>query len=537
MIDVRIDSIIYQSQVYYTNLVNELVENKKLGKANDASWTKADTISGYLDALNYRDNLVEEEDITNVNYILECLIILCELNQYPVAAPIEFQEPPAVLTGIPGDPGDDGPPGPQGEAGLATDFQVTTITVPTVVDSFDLTDARGARWDYVLYKSTNEQRSGSILGSWTADGSTIEFFDSSTEDIIGSTEDLTFEVELLAGDIRLKAVPAAGSWTVIGSRYFIPNNGNGSGPISDVLANGSIFIGNASNQAQARTVSGVLAITNTGVTSFTPGAILNVDINAAAAIALSKLATVTADRLLISNGAGVIIASGVTATEAGYLSGVTSAIQTQLNTKITDPMTTIGDIIIRNGANVTARLGIGTANQVLTVSGGVPTWAAVPGGISGLTTDYIPKATSATTIGNSLISESGSAITINGTAEIQSGWRTETTGAYFKIIVIEIGDWDMDATSSVSVAHGLADYKKIRSVSGIIRNDTDTRSYAIGSHDNGVSFYPAYGISPVGTPGIDTDITIVRDTSGIFDSVDFNSTSYNRGWITIIYEA
>ena len=40
-----------------------------------------------------------------------------------------------------------------------------------------------------------------------------------------------------------------------------------------------------------------------------------------------------------------------------------------------DPMTTAGDIIIRNAVgNVTSRLGIGTAGQTLVVSGGAPAW-------------------------------------------------------------------------------------------------------------------------------------------------------------------
>lgn len=44
--------------------------------------------------------------------------------------------------------------------------------------------------------------------------------------------------------------------------------------------------------------------------------------------------------------------------------------------------TTTGDIIYASAANTPARLGIGSTNQVLTVSGGVPTWAAA-GGFTG----------------------------------------------------------------------------------------------------------------------------------------------------------
>lgn len=46
-------------------------------------------------------------------------------------------------------------------------------------------------------------------------------------------------------------------------------------------------------------------------------------------------------------------------------------------TVLTDPMTTIGDTIYRNGANVTSRLPIGTANQFLRSVWGLPTWQTV----------------------------------------------------------------------------------------------------------------------------------------------------------------
>jgi len=63
------------------------------------------------------------------------------------------------------------------------------------------------------------------------------------------------------------------------------------------------------------------------------GSLQDVDINASAAIALSKLAATTASRALASDASGFVIASSVTATELGFVSGVTSAIQTQLDSK------------------------------------------------------------------------------------------------------------------------------------------------------------------------------------------------------------
>ena len=50
-------------------------------------------------------------------------------------------------------------------------------------------------------------------------------------------------------------------------------------------------------------------------------------------------------------------------------------------TKALNPSTTLGDIEYRSAtANTNTRLGIGTTGQVLTVAGGVPTWAAAGGG-------------------------------------------------------------------------------------------------------------------------------------------------------------
>jgi hypothetical protein len=73
--------------------------------------------------------------------------------------------------------------------------------------------------------------------------------------------------------------------------------------------------------------------------------------------------------------------SAVDATELGYLDGVTSAVQTQLDAKTAkSTLTTTGDIYYASAANTPARLGVGTTGQVLTVSGGVPSWATAGGG-------------------------------------------------------------------------------------------------------------------------------------------------------------
>jgi hypothetical protein len=73
--------------------------------------------------------------------------------------------------------------------------------------------------------------------------------------------------------------------------------------------------------------------------------------------------------------------STVSATELGYLDGVTSAIQTQLDAKTAkSTLTTTGDIYYASAANTPARLGIGSTGNVLTVASGIPSWAAPASG-------------------------------------------------------------------------------------------------------------------------------------------------------------
>jgi len=75
----------------------------------------------------------------------------------------------------------------------------------------------------------------------------------------------------------------------------------------------------------------------------------NADIKAGAAIALNKLAALTANRAAQTDGSGVLQTSSVTSTELGHLSGVTSAIQTQLNSKVDEVASTDNAIVRFDG--------------------------------------------------------------------------------------------------------------------------------------------------------------------------------------------
>jgi hypothetical protein len=118
-----------------------------------------------------------------------------------------------------------------------------------------------------------------------------------------------------------------------------------------------------------------------------------------------------------------------------------------------------------------------------------------------------------------------------------TGWLEMQTvissGNSYTTKTIDIGDWNMDTSSTVPVAHTLSatEWKTIRTIDVIIRNDADTEYRPID-----VLNAAATGVSGGGVISLDsTNIRLGRYTGGLFDSTDFDSTSYNRGWITFDY--
>jgi hypothetical protein len=96
---------------------------------------------------------------------------------------------------------------------------------------------------------------------------------------------------------------------------------------------------------------------------------------AATTITGSNLA---ASRAVASDASGKVVASDVTSTELGYLDGVTSSIQTQLNGKAATSHNHAATQIT-SGVLDTARLGSGTPS-VSTFLRGDGSWASLPGG-------------------------------------------------------------------------------------------------------------------------------------------------------------
>lgn len=120
----------------------------------------------------------------------------------------------------------------------------------------------------------------------------------------------------------------------------------------------------------------------------------------------------------------------------------------------------------------------------------------------------------------------------SGNLAIEAGglsFDTFTTKMKYK--VIDIGDWDMNATTTVTVAHGIgAAFANIRQIRVVIRNDADTTIFF--DSDSSTSGGSASDLNMF----VDTtNVTLNRVVGSGFDNTLFDSTSYNRGFITIWY--
>jgi hypothetical protein len=112
------------------------------------------------------------------------------------------------------------------------------------------------------------------------------------------------------------------------------------GMTGDVVWTSASFDGSGNVTGSATIQAGavensMLADDAVGADELAANAVVNASVASGAAIAFSKMADLTASRALVSDGSGDVSVSAVTSTEIGYLDGVTSAIQTQLDAKTT----------------------------------------------------------------------------------------------------------------------------------------------------------------------------------------------------------
>ena len=163
--------------------------------------------------------------------------------------------------------------------------------------------------------------------------------------IVQSSDNFAVTLTNIAANMPdLTATKVTSSSTITASSGFIGNlTGNVTGDLTGT-ASAATLAASATALATGRTIAltGDVTYTSgsfdgtgnvTGTASIGSGVIVNDDVNASAAIAFSKMENLTASRALVSDGSGDVSVSAVTSTEIGYLDGVTSGIQTQLDGK------------------------------------------------------------------------------------------------------------------------------------------------------------------------------------------------------------
>jgi len=172
--------------------------------------------------------------------------------------------------------------------------------------------------------------------------------------LIGSGSNVA-TVTAVSGDVSLSNAGVV----AIASDVIIDADVNSAAAIAysklAALTAANILVGNGSNVATSVTMSGDVSLDNAGVAAIGSEVIVNADVSTSAAIAYSKLATLTAANILVGNGSNVatsVTMSGdVTLDNAGVATIAANA---------------IGDSEIVAGADIARlKLAAGTADHVL----------------------------------------------------------------------------------------------------------------------------------------------------------------------------
>lgn len=184
---------------------------------------------------------------------------------------------------------------------------------------------------------------GDVVGPSSSTDNAIARYDSTTGQIIQNSGVIIDDSDNISGATSLVAssyLKAGGNATSAGYVELLEDSDNGSNKVtliapSSIGSDRTLTLPDATDTLVGKATTDTLTnktfdVEGTG-NSLTN--IVNANIKAAAAIAVNKLAAATASRALVSDSSGFLSAATTTATEIGYVNGVTSAIQTQIDAK------------------------------------------------------------------------------------------------------------------------------------------------------------------------------------------------------------
>jgi len=214
--------------------------------------------------------------------------------------------------------------------------------------------------------------------------------------------------------------------SVIQDRFILLANSVTGSPSADVgifmnrgsEGNAAIFYDESAKSftiAETRDPDSNVVISPTGLANLAVGTLkyngadLNTAItdNRSGAISTVYKDNLTVSRALASDGSGKIAVSDVTSTELGYLDGVSSAIQTQIDTKIAITDSAANDFI--TFTRLTANLNLVSSNVALGLKQLINVAASATGEGTGSNNFYVatPGASNPTTIDNVVVSING----------------------------------------------------------------------------------------------------------------------------------
>ncbi|KKK90667.1 hypothetical protein LCGC14_2720730, partial [marine sediment metagenome] len=123
-------------------------------------------------------------------------------------------------------------------------------------------------------------------------------------------------------------------------------------------------------------------------------------------------------------------------------------------------------------------------------------------------------------------------LTVSGVGDVPIKDQGGVAANGLKCKVLAIGTWDMTTTNPKTVAHGIGDSSKIRSVSIMIHDEVNdwylpfSASFSVGGADTLLQYVIVD----------DTNVKMYQDADGFFDTTNYNGAG-DRGTITIWYEA
>ena len=204
-------------------------------------------------------------------------------------------------------------------------------------DNVTLKAAGTTALDFVLNGATDVTLDAPGDIKLDAAGADIKLLDDGTQ--YGNLKNNSGELRITSSSSDTTAISMSGANVTIAGDLTI----SGDDLTMATNTSGAALIGDGTNFNPVA-ISGDLTIGTDGTAAIGSGVVVNADVSSSAAIAFSKMENLTASRALYSNGSGDVTVSDVTSTELGYLDGVSSAIQTQLDAKqatITGSATTI----------------------------------------------------------------------------------------------------------------------------------------------------------------------------------------------------